>query len=331
MSRLVEFPDPALLREQAAEWVVRRQRGLSAREQQEFQRWCASPAHLRMLRQMSALFGEMDQMGALADGLPDIAQRRRGTLRRWRPAIAAGLVTGVLVTGVSLYRQNGSTAPAAVAAAQSFETTVGEHRTLPLSDGSVLAINTDSLVEVQPFAAATRELRLVRGEAHFTVAHDASKPFRVQAGSQMIQAVGTAFDVRLHPAGDIEVVVTDGRVKLIPGNAAGEHLDRGQVLRIGVDGSARLTRLDNDALGSRVAWRSGMVVFDGQTLATALEEFSRYTAMRFVIEDPRLRQMRVGGYFPAGDTGYLLEALQASFGLSATRNADGTIRIARGH
>jgi transmembrane sensor len=328
MSRLVEFPDPALLREQAAEWAVRRDRGLDAQEQLEFQRWCASPANLRLLRQMDALYQEMDQLGALSEALPEIAVHRGGKLRRWRPAIAAGLVTGMVLAGIGMHRQFG-TAPGIVAAVQSYETTVGEHRNLPLSDGSVLAINTDSLVEVQPFAGASRELRLVRGEAHFTVAHDVTRPFRVQAGAQIIQAVGTAFDVRLHPDGDLDVVVTDGRVKLIPASTAGDHLDRGHALRIGADGSARLVRLDNEALGSRTAWRSGMVVFDGQTLAEALEEFSRYTAMRFVVEDPQLRNMRVGGYFPAGDTPFLLEALQGSFGLAAARSADGTIRIER--
>lgn len=330
MSRLVEFPDPALLREQAADWAVRRDRGLDAREQLEFQRWCASPANLRMLRQMDALYREMDELGALSEALPEIALQRRGNLRRWRPAIAAGLVTGLVLAGIGMQRQFGTTAPGIVAAVQSYETTVGEHRSLPLSDGSVLAINTDSLVEVQPFAGPSRELRLVRGEAHFTVAHDVTRPFRVQAGAQVIQAVGTAFDVRLHPGGDIDVVVTDGRVKLIPASTAGDHLDRGHALRIGADGSARLVRLDNDALGSRTAWRSGMVVFDGQTLATALEEFSRYTATRFVVEDPQLRNLRVGGYFPAGDTAFLLEALHGSFGLATARNADGTIRIERG-
>ncbi len=329
MNRLVEFPDLAQAREEAAMWIVRRERGLDAAGQAQFQHWCASPANLRMLRQLSSTWDEMDAMQALSAGLPDaLAPPAPSALRGWRPALAAGLAAGLVLAGVGIHRQLRSDTPAAAStAAQAYATTVGEHRSLPLADGSVLAINTDSLVEVRSLQGASRELTLVRGEAHFTVAHDATRPFRVQAAGQIIQAVGTAFDVRLHEDGDVEVVVTDGRVKLIPAYSAIEHLDRGQALRISSDGNAQITQLDNDALGARVAWRGGMVVFDGQTLAAALEEFSRYTPTRFVITDTQLRQLRIGGYFPAGDTGFLLEALHSNFGLTASRGADGTIRL----
>ncbi|MET0280190.1 MAG: FecR domain-containing protein [Steroidobacteraceae bacterium] len=331
MSSLVEFPDVAVLREQAATWIVRRERGLSASEQAEFQRWCASPANVRILRQLGALYEEMDALQTLSIDLPEAAASSTPALHRWRPAIAAGLAAALVLAGVGIHRKFESTSSAVAAPAPlAFTTAMGEHRSLPLADGSLLAMNTDSRVEVQPLTGGpSRELKLVRGEAHFTVAHDAARPFRVRAGGQIIQAVGTAFDVRLHGGGEIEVVVTEGRVKLIPRHPAAEHLERGQSLLIARDGSARVSTLDNDALGSRLAWRNGMVVFDGQTLADALEEFARYTPTRFEIDDPQLRQLRVGGYFPAGDTAFLVDALHNSFGLVTTRDANGTIRINR--
>ena len=49
-----------------------------------------------------------------------------------------------------------------------------------------------------------RKIRLLRGEAHFVVAHDPGWPFEVFAGRGRIKAVGTAFSVRL----------TDDRVKV---------------------------------------------------------------------------------------------------------------------
>jgi ferric-dicitrate binding protein FerR (iron transport regulator) len=49
--------------------------------------------------------------------------------------------------------------------------------------------------------------------------------------------------------------------------------------------------------------------------------------VRFIVTDARLRQLRVGGYFPAGDTDYLLDALRSNFSLDSTRNPDGSIQI----
>jgi len=62
-------------------------------------------------------------------------------------------------------------------------------------------------------------VRLVRGEAHFTVAKNPARPFIVEAGGVAVRAVGTAFDVR-HADGAIEVLVTEGKVHVRAARAA---------------------------------------------------------------------------------------------------------------
>ncbi|HXR50693.1 MAG TPA: FecR domain-containing protein [Steroidobacteraceae bacterium] len=332
MTNLTEFPDLGLAREQAAEWIARLSRGLDAAEQTELRRWRASPANERALQQLSALWNELDVLKTLASVFPEPpAPAMR--VRNHRPAaIAAGIVLClVLAGGLALQRYLSASAPAAAVAtrqqATDYSTAVGEQRNVPLPDGSTLAINTASLVQVVSLGQDSRELRLVQGEAHFTVARDPKRPFRVNAAGHIVQAVGTAFDVRLPADGGLEVIVTDGHVKLLSDSATVGDLARGQAMRIAADGSTRVSRLDDTALAARLAWRSGMLVFDGQTLAAALDEFSRYTSTRFVIADPQLGNMRIGGYFPAGDTAALLDALRANFGIESTRNADGVVRI----
>jgi transmembrane sensor len=44
-----------------------------------------------------------------------------------------------------------------------------------------------------------RELYLRKGEAHFEVARDRSRPFLVHAGDAVVRAVGTEFEVRVRP------------------------------------------------------------------------------------------------------------------------------------
>jgi len=338
LSKLAEFPDLAAVREQAADWIARQSRGLTAEEEIELQRWRAKSINARTLAHMAAMWDELDVMKVLADVIPDTpaAPARPSRQRSWRPALAASLVAALVLAGAGAWWYGGiARAPAVVAAAPgvTYTTAVGEHRSLPLADGSMLAINTDSMVEVVAMSGRTRELRLLRGEAHFAVAHDPARPFRVSVGGHVVQAVGTAFDVRLHGNGSLEVTVNEGRVRVLKGSATTGLLDRGQALRTAADGSTQITQitqLEGDALASRLAWRSGMLVFNGETLAAALEEFSRYTPARFLVTDPQLQRLRIGGYFPAGNTDVLLETLRTDFGLNCVRGADGVIRIRPG-
>ena len=329
MSQLTEFPDLVKAREQAAEWISRLGRGLDAAEQAEFRRWRASPANARALQELSALWRDLDVLKELTSVFPvPPAKAPVARARKWRPAIAAVLLLAMVGAGVLVQRQFLARTPAAASTqVTDYSTAVGEQRNVSLADGSVMAINTGSLVQVVSLGRQSRELRLVRGEAHFMVAHDPTRPFRVSAAGQVVQAVGTAFDVQLLEDGALEVVVSEGHVKLLSRDGAVSDLTRGQVMRIDANGAARVTQMDDDAIASRLAWRSGMLEFDGQTLAEVLNEFSRYTATRLVVADPALQQVRIGGYFAAGDIEALREALRVNFGVESTREADGIVYI----
>jgi transmembrane sensor len=331
MSNVAEFPDLARAREEAADWISRASRGLSAEERTELRRWRASPANARALQQLSALWNEMDVLRELSSVFPEPAApglEAPATGRRWRPAMAAALVVVTLATAFALQRYVSEDPPVVASTPGSdFTTAVGEQRNVPLPDGSLLAINTASQVQVVSLGHESRELRLVRGEAHFTVAPDAARPFRVSAAGHVVQAIGTAFDVRLLPGGGLEVIVTEGHVKLLSGGGAVGDLLKDQYMRIAADGTLKVGQLDEEAIASRLAWRSGMLVFEGQGLEEVLAEFSRYTSARFLITNPRLRDIRIGGYFAAGDTAALRAALKANFGIESRRGPDGVILI----
>ena len=81
--------------------------------------------------------------------------------------LAAAVAAGVVLTPV-LSRQR-------------YRTLVGEIRRVPLADGSMAAINTDTTLDVR-FQKAERAVTLDRGEAWFQVAKDAPRPFVVESG-----------------------------------------------------------------------------------------------------------------------------------------------------
>lgn len=352
---VTEFPDLERAREEAAGWVARLDRDLTPQERADLRQWCAGrPANARALRQMSELWADLNVMKALADVFPE-GLEQAGTTDAARPAVAepvpgggmggvtpqrgrtrtalaASLMVGLVGAGAAMWMIQQRDPPAgallAGAAHAAFSTAVGEQRDFALADGSSLTVNTGSLVEVLRIDAAARELRLQRGEALFSVVHDPARPFRVAVGGHTVEAVGTEFDIQLHDGGAIDVVVTDGRVRLLAGDAVTGMLDRGEAIRIGADGASRVTRLDEHEMAARLAWRRGMIEFRGQPLAEALSEFSRYTPVKFVVTDPAAARVPIGGSVPAGDVEWLLEALRTNFGLESSRGPDGSIRIA---
>ena len=100
-----------------------------------------------------------------------------------------------------------------------------------------------------------REIYLRKGEAHFQVAHDRSRPFLVHAGDAVVRAVGTAFEVRVLTDQHVDVVVNEGRVEVqataMPASqnagaqlASGrrDHRPRAQCGRTAVHRQSRLCR-----------------------------------------------------------------------------------------
>ena len=308
------------------------QRGWRALERDLDERLLTTTGGLDIGRAGSAELEQIEAAGAAAPAVAAASTAHTSApRRRVRPALAASLMVALVGAGAATWLIQRGSAPAASllarAAEATFTTAVGEQRDHALADGSRLAINTGSLVEVLRLDAGMRELRLQRGEALFSVAHDPARPFRVAVGGHIVEAGGTEFDIRLHEGGAIDVVVTEGRVRLLSGDAVTGLLDRGEAMRIGADGSAQVTQLDAHALAARLAWRRGMIEFRGQPLAEALTEFSRYTPVKFVITDPAAARLPIGGSVLAGDVDMLLEALHTNFGLESSRGPDGSIRI----
>ncbi|MGE1135135.1 hypothetical protein ACQJ0E_19775, partial [Bacillus velezensis] len=82
-------------------------------------------------------------------------------------------------------------------------------------------------------------------------------------------------------------------------------------------GSIAVTHLEPAKIKQRVAWQDGMVEFDGDTLAQAVEEFNRYRPTPLVIGDPAIASLRVGGAFRLDRSQDFVEALESGFGVRA--------------
>ena len=82
----------------------------------------------------------------------------------------------------------------------------------------------------------------------------------------------------------------------------------------------QIKTIAQDELERRGAWRSGLLIFTGNSLEEVVAEISRYTTLNIEIVDPELKKIRIGGQFSVdGSTSALFDALEANFGLTITQ------------
>ncbi|HLB30026.1 MAG TPA: FecR domain-containing protein, partial [Gammaproteobacteria bacterium] len=226
MAEIVNFPDPRNDRAEAEAWLVKLDGDeFSAADAEALRKWLrAKPEHKRAIVEAMALWGDLDILSDLREMFPLTAQRAHtrpmGLALFFRPSIMATVAVLFLISGVLLWDRLHMPQDTPASAAETvLRTTVGQQGRYDLADGSHVILNTDSLLETE-FTADRRDLRLVKGEAHFQVAHDPQRPFLVHAGAGVVRAVGTAFSVHLE-GDEVEVSVTEGRVLV---TAAGDRL-----------------------------------------------------------------------------------------------------------
>lgn len=317
-----DLPDLDPIEAAATAWLSRRDRGLTPTEAEEFARWrSADPRHEAAVEELGAMWIALDDLSALRGAPPPAAaapvekkksDEARGVIRfpLWAWAAAACLA---LMLGVLAWQRFGALAPAP----DHYETAIGDRRTIALPDGSTLVLNTRSAAEVR-YTAGERHVELVRGEAFFSVAKDAARPFVVAAGGVESRALGTAFVVRRGER-DTELVVTEGRVKFGTVEVSARHRAVG-------DGRSalRVEPLDDAALARRVAWQSGRVVFrTDMPLAEAAAEFNRYHRTQLVLRDAATAAVPVGGAFETANLEAFVRSLETSFNIAVVeRGAD---------
>ena len=352
MGTIVELPERKQLATEAAQWLIRLDADTppSQEELRALGEWLhRSPAHREELESMAALWGRMNVLTDLAVPLGHASRATSMRPPAWRKTgvLLSAMAAVVIVIGVMIAR---SLAPDPMLETNGlYATAVGQQSIRNLADGSQVMLNTNSQIKVE-YGEASRNVYLLQGEALFTVAKNPQRPFRVYAGSGLIEAVGTAFSVYLQGT-QVDVAVTEGRVMLASinppqaaptaGAAAPQSLgivSAGEVATIRspladspADGVAVLQELEPippQALAQRLAWRSGVVMFSGETLENVVKELGRYTTVSIEIPDETIRSMRVGGRFPVGETESMLAALESNFNLRVIRVSHNRVVLA---
>jgi transmembrane sensor len=329
------------LRETAADWIMREDQGeLGVEGAAARDAWLAEhPDHVAAYDAATRAMGRLDEMAAdprvLALRASALSTKGSGGTAIWRAAASVAAVFLLAGGGVATIAGDRSASTAVAALEQAihpgaavYRTTVGERSTVTLPDGSVVTLNTDTVLRVA-FTNKERGVRLVRGQALFEVAHGKARPFEVYAGDRVITAVGTVFDVRLQ-GDEVKVALVEGRVR-VQSRAVGPVAasPRPQVMMAAGElleaRPAEPMRVQNFNVASETSWRSGVLVFDETPLAEAVAELNRYSRERLVIDDPAIAAFHVSGVFKTGDMNRFARTVKEILPVDLQTRSDGTI------
>jgi transmembrane sensor len=291
--------------EAAADWHRRKQDGVTEGDAVEFARWIAVAENKAVYGQVTRAWAAFDDSAAT-----EVERLRRDTRQRLQrrrflrniTRIAATVVVAV-GAGTIYWSSQGDT----------YANDGPRPTVIALEDGSSLTLDSKSKVTVR-YSQTARRLDLQRGQAGFTVAHDASKPFVVKVGDGSVTALGTSFNINRWGDG-ATVVLIDGKVRVDSGQPGDDAiLAPGQ--RVTVQGD-RLSPVGAADMAAVAAWRNGLLMFDDERLVEALASVNRHGELAVRLSDPSLGDLRISGLFRAGDTDAFYRGVASLHGLEA--------------
>src|SRR5262249_4112176 len=91
------------------------------------------------------------------------------------------------------------------------------------------------------------------------------------------------------------------------------------------DGVAQVRRRSAAEMERQLAWRTGVIVFDGEPLHEAIAEVNRYSARQFVVADPLIAERPIVGTFKTTDTDTFVSMIEATLRVQAVEQGGVTL------
>ncbi len=320
--------DHARAASEAADWFARLgARSVTNRDLTDFDTWRQDPTNRAAYDKVEKVWRTAERLS----GDPQIEAAAEAASQRREPAPSKPVSALRLPPARVIWTGLGGLALVAVALASqplwrgpAYATGTGEQRVVQLTDGSQVRLDTQTQLRVR-FSGKTRRIELERGQAFFSVAHDTTRPFLVEAGDTQVRAIGTRFDVR-RDRDQVRVVLVQGVVEVRKdggSQAPPMRLQAGEELTSGSKGPIKRSA-DVEAATS---WTQGRIVLRSVPLSQAVAEINRYSDRKLELEPGPIAAAQVSGVFDAGDTEAFLAAVKDLHGLTPQRQWNGTLRL----
>ena len=195
----------------------------------------------------------------------------------------------------------------------------GEFR-ITLEDGTEVWLNAQSqLIYPEKFSQTERRVS-VEGEAYFRVARDEQKPFIVETAGQVVQVLGTEFNVHSYAEDPtVETTLVKGSIAMRPAEANGAQMVLTPGHQAVFDKSGHdinVRSVDTEVVTS---WRDGKFVFEKQTLEQLMLTLSRWYDFTFEFADSPAASTVFMGRIPRyAEFADVVAILESSGGLKVT-------------
>lgn len=143
---------------------------------------------------------------------------------------------------------------------------------LTLADGTQVWLNAQSSITYpSAFQGTSREVTIT-GEVYFEVAHNAAMPFRVKSENQLIEVLGTHFNVNTYNA------KSSAKTTLLSGSIALTNSHQRIILKPGEQGivAAHSMSVKNVDPAEVIAWKEGYFDFTDADIGSVIDELGRW-------------------------------------------------------
>jgi transmembrane sensor len=189
-----------------------------------------------------------------------------------------------------------------------------------LPDGSTVILNRNTELSYRAnFGESGRKVYL-SGEAFFEITSDTENPFTVDAGKAQVKVLGTSFNVITdNPYSAVEVFVSTGKVTL--SDNSGKQtlvLDQGYIGTM--DSKLSGKSVNNDP--NYMAWKTGILVYDGQTLDVVFRDLKKVYNMDIIADDPAILNETWTSPIDNQTKDTIIRLICASFNLSYSKDGN---------
>lgn len=161
----------------------------------------------------------------------------------------------------------------------SLSTPRGGQYQVALPDGTNVWLNAESTLRYPSrFAGGDRVVEIV-GEAYFAVAKDRNRPFKVRSKGQIIEVLGTEFNIAAYPdEQDTKTTLVEGKVSVWPNGTPIDGDDAPRILLPGQQATvnASSVRVEKVAVNQYIIWKDGFFYFNGDSPQEAFARLSRW-------------------------------------------------------
>ncbi|MBL7873241.1 MAG: FecR domain-containing protein [Cyclobacteriaceae bacterium] len=231
--------------------------------------------------------------------------------------IAAGLL---ILLGIGYTAYQVLSPPTQTMALVSDSVTVND--TLP--DGSTAFLNKKSELtyEFNP-REKTRKV-VLKGEAYFTVKHEAENPFVIEADNVLVRDIGTEFNLKAYPGKDtIEIIVTQGEVQFYTRNDSGLHVHAGE-RAIYAKSTKRFYRIEKPDTNV-LAYKTKTFSFNNTDLKSVVNLLNEVYNSKIKLANEKLYKCRLTANFKEDNAAIIAEVIAETMGLTLTKKDDAII------